>query len=144
MSVPFQPAAYHTVSPYLLVADAAKMIDFMVRVFNGTEIERHPRPDGSVGHAEVKIGDSVVMMGGVSGDEWKPMPASLYVYVPDVDAAYKRALDAGATSAMEPAVQFYGDKMGGVTDPAGNLWWIATRTEDITREEIARRARSNV
>jgi PhnB protein len=139
----FQPAEYHTVSPYLLVADAACLIDFMQKAFDATVVERHQRGDGSVGHAEVKIGDSIVMMGGVQG-EWKPMKASLYVYVADVDATYARALEHGATSVMAPSQQFYGDKMGGITDPAGNLWWIATRTEEITRDEIARRARANI
>lgn len=139
----FQPAEYHTVSPYLLVADAAGLIDFMQKAFDATVVERHQRGDGSVGHAEVKIGDSIVMMGGVQG-EWKPMKASLYVYVADVDATYARALEHGATSVMAPSQQFYGDKMGGITDPAGNLWWIATRTEEITRDEIARRARANI
>ena len=129
----FQPADYHTVSPYLLVADPVKLIDFMQTVFEATEMERHSRPDGSIAHAEVKIGDSIVMMGGVSGDEWKPMAGSLYVYVPDVDATYKRALKAGATSVMEPSLQFYGDKMGGIKDPADNLWWIATQITERAR-----------
>jgi PhnB protein len=139
----YQPAEYNTVSPYLMVSDAAKLIDFMIRVFDGEEIERHSRPDGSVGHAEVKIGDTIVMLGGVSGD-WKPMPGSLYVYVPDADATYARALEHGAEPVMPPSQQFYGDKMGGITDPFGNLWWIATRTEEITREEIMRRSKANV
>jgi PhnB protein len=143
MSVPFQPAKYHTVSPYLLVADAAGLIDFLKTVFDATVVQRHERGDGSVGHAEVKIGDTIVMMGGVQ-HEWKPMAASLYIYVADVDAAYARALKHGATSVMAPSQQFYGDKMGGITDPGGNLWWIATRTEEITRDEIARRARDNI
>jgi len=86
----YQPSEYHTVSPYLLVTDAAGLIDFLAKVFDATEVERHARADGSVGHAEVKIGDTIVMMGGVQGD-WKPMQASLYVYVPNADATYARS-----------------------------------------------------
>ena len=93
----------------------------------------------TVGHAEVRIGDSMVMMGEAS-DAWKPMPSALYLYVADVDVAYRRALAAGGTSTMEPMDQFYGDRSGGVKDPAGNIWWIATRVENLSREELERRA----
>ena len=78
-------------------------------------------------------------MGEASG-EWKPMPSTLYLYVPDADATYQRALEAGATSVQEPEDQFYGDRHGGVKDPSGNLWWVATHIEDVSSEEIARRA----
>src|SRR5690606_6674014 len=90
-------------------------------------------------HAELKIGDSTVMIGDAC-DEYQPMPACMYLYVNDVDAVYKRALEAGATSHMEPANQFYGDRHGAVKDPAGNLWSIATHVEDVPPEELARRA----
>jgi PhnB protein len=96
-------------------------------------------PDGTIMHAEVKIGDSIVMMGEARGD-CKPMPGSLYVYVNDADATYRRALQAGATSMMEPGDQFYGDRTAGVKDPSGNQWTIATHREDVPPEELRRRA----
>ncbi|HVX11809.1 MAG TPA: VOC family protein [Pirellulales bacterium] len=133
------PAGYHTVTPYLVVRGVDRLIDFLKQAFGAVEIHRMSRPDGSVGHAEMKIGDSPIMMGEPMGDQ-PPMPAVLYVYLDDMDTVYCRALDAGATSISEPADQFYGDRHGGVKDPCGNLWWIATHIEDVSPEEIARRA----
>lgn len=132
------PDGYHTVTPYLKVEGVAELIDFLKRAFEAVETERLPGPDGKVGHAEVRIGDSVVMMG--EAGDGNPMPAMIYLYVSDTDAAYKRALEAGATSLMEPADQFYGDRNGGVQDPFGNIWWVATRKEDVSAEELRRRA----
>jgi PhnB protein len=103
------PDGYHTVTPYLIVEGVAELIDFLKQAFDAVEKERLPGPDGKVGHAEVRIGDSVVMMG-EAGGEWKPVPGAMYLYVNDTDATYKRALEAGATSLMEPADQFYGDR----------------------------------
>ena len=100
-----------------------------------------PRPDGTIMHAEVRIGDSRVMMGEPMGS-CQPMFGSLYLYVHDVDAVYKRALQAGATSTSEPADQFYGDRSASIKDPVGNQWWIATHKEDVPPEEIARRAKA--
>jgi PhnB protein len=97
------------------------------------------RPDGSIGHAEVRIGDSMVMLG-QARDEWKARPGTLYLYVPDVDATYRRALAAGGASLREPTTQVYGDRSGGVEDPVGNQWWMATHVEDVSPEEIDRRA----
>ena len=133
------PDGYQAVIPYLVVQDVAGLVDFLVRVFDGKEGHRSMRPDGTIMHTEVRIGDSVVMMGGAN-DQWKPMPSSLYVYVPDTDAAYRRAIAAGATSLMEPADQFYGDRNAGVKDPAGNFWWIGTHIEDVPPEELEKRA----
>ena len=133
------PDGYHTVTPYLIVEGVAGLIDFLKQAFDAVETERMPGPDGKVGHGEVRIGDSVVMMGEASGD-WKPMPGSIYLYVNDTDATYKRALDAGATSVMEPADQFYGDRNAGVKDASGNMWWIATRKENVSPEELRKRA----
>lgn len=141
MSVKPIPDGYHAVTPYLVVQGAAKLIDFLKHAFEAQEIERLTRPDGAIGHAEVKIGDSIVMMG-EAGGEWTPMPGSLYLYVNDADATYKRALQAGATSTMEPTDQFYGDRSAGVKDPVGNQWWIATHKEDLSREELAKRAQA--
>jgi uncharacterized glyoxalase superfamily protein PhnB len=99
-------------------------------------------PEGDVRHAEIQIGDSRVMLGEAS-DQWKPMPAMLYVYVEDTDAVYRRAIAAGGQSLREPTTEFYGDRSAGVQDPAGNLWWIATHVEDVSPEELTRRAEAN-
>lgn len=133
------PEGYHTVTPYLVVSGAAKLIDFLKQAFDAKEIHRMARPDGTVMHGEVKIGDSLVMMGEPM-DESRPMPAMLYVYVEDADTAYRRALEAGATSVEEPADRFWGDRSAGVKDPLGNHWWVATHIEDVPPEEIAQRA----
>lgn len=117
----------------------AGLIDFLKQAFEAKETERHSRPDGTIMHAEVKIGDSVIMMGEPMGD-FKPMPGSIYLYVKDTDATYRKAIQAGAVSIMEPADQFYGDRSAGVKDPLGNFWWIATHIEDVPPEELARRA----
>lgn len=138
-AVSYIPAGYHTVTPYLIVKGAATLVDFLKKVFDGQEIERMTRPDGTIAHAEVRIGDSVVMLGEPSG-EWKPMPATLNVYVKDADATYAKALQAGARSLREPTDQFYGDRQSGVTDPVGNCWWIATHVEDVSPDEMKRRA----
>ncbi len=132
------PDGYHTVTPYLVVPGAATLIDFLKLAFDATETYRHARPDGTVQHAEVRIGDSVVMMGEPE-DPSKAMPATLCLYVEDADAAYRRAIEAGAASLREPATQFYGDRTGGVLDPCGNQWWVATHVEDVSPEEIERR-----
>jgi PhnB protein len=110
----------------VIVQGADRVIEFLKQAFEAKEVERMSMPDGSIMHAEVRAGDSTVMLGEASG-QWGPMPASLYMYVPDVDAVYQRVLKAGATSVMEPADQFYGDRNAGVKDSAGNLWWIASR-----------------
>jgi PhnB protein len=133
------PEGYHTVTPYLVVEGAAKLIDFLKQAFDAEETFRMPMPDGSIMHAEVKIGDSMVMMGEAS-DKWKAMPCAIYLYVNDADAVYRRALKAGATSTMESSDQFYGDRQGGVKDPSGNTWWIATHKEDVSSEELKKRA----
>ena len=133
------PEGFHTVTPYLVVQGVPRLVDFLKGAFDAQEIMRMPRPDGTIMHAEVRIGDSVVMMGEAMGD-FKPMPGSLYLYVADTDDTYQRALQAGATSTMEPADQFWGDRHAGVVDPVGNHWWIATHTEDVPPEELAKRA----
>jgi PhnB protein len=139
MAVKPIPDGYHTVTPYLTVQGVSKLIDFLKQAFEAREIERMTQPDGTIMHAEVRIGDSVVMMG-EARDQWKPVPGAIYLYVNDTDAVYKRALRAGATSLMEPADQFYGDRSAGVKDPSGNYWWIATHQEDVPPEELKRRA----
>ena len=132
------PEGYHTITPYLVVPDAARQIEFLKHAFGGIETFRHMRPDGAIGHVEMRIGDSMVMLG-EAGGEWKPTPCSIYVYVEDVDAVYKRAVQAGGKSQSEPKNQIYGDRNCGVVDPAGNSWWIATHVEDVSAEEMTRR-----
>ena len=132
------PERYHSVTPYLVVEGVPKLLEFLKDTFNSTELERVPRPDGTISHAEVRIGDSVVMMGEANAQS-KPMPTMLYVYVEDVDAVYKRALQAGAKPVRELKDEFYGDRAGGVADPMGNQWWIATHKEDVSPEELRRR-----
>ena len=119
------PAGYHAVTPYLIVRDVEGVIDFLKKTFDAEEVMRSSNPEGDIRHAEVRIGDSVVMMGGAS-DEWQAMPAALYVYVADVDASYRRALEAGGTSLGEPDDKDYGDRNAGVRDASGNCWWIST------------------
>jgi uncharacterized glyoxalase superfamily protein PhnB len=135
------PEGFHTLTPYLVVPGVARLIDFLKEAFNAEELHRSARPDGTIMHAQVKVGDSMLMMGEPAG-EWKAMPASLYMYVPDVDAIYRRAIGAGGKSLSEPADQFYGDRHAGLTDPSGNMWWIATHKEDVAPDELERRAQA--
>ena len=139
MTVKAIPDGYHTVTPYLMVQGAGQLIDFLKLAFDAQETERITAPDGAIAHAEVRIGDSIVMMSDAGGER-APMPSGLYLYVNDTDAVYKSALRAGATSIMEPMDQFYGDRSAGVKDPSGNQWWIATHKEDVSPEELKRRA----
>jgi len=133
------PDGFHSVTPNLVVHGTDKVLNFLKQAFDAKQIHNMTRPDGTIMHAEVKIGDSVVMMGEAMGN-CQPMPSSLYLYVPDADAVYKRALQAGATSTMEIGNQFWGDRVGGVKDPAGNQWMIATHTEDVPPDEMRKRA----
>src|SRR5262245_58122773 len=127
----YPPEGYHTITPYLVVKGVPSLIKFLKSTFDATEKELLAQEDVPIRHAEVRIGDSVVMMGETS-DQSPAFPAMLYVYVKDTDATYKRALQAGATSLMEPADQFYGDRNAGVKDPTGSSWYIATRKEDLS------------
>jgi uncharacterized glyoxalase superfamily protein PhnB len=135
------PDGYHSVTPYLFAAGADRLLDFVKKAFDAKEILRIPRPDGSVMHAEVQIGDSRVMIGDPTGPaaEFGPMPSSIYLYVTDCDAVYQRALQAGGTSVKEVQdIPFNGERYGGVKDPTGNIWWIATHVKDVSLEESAR------
>lgn len=143
------PEGYHTVSPYLAVEDAARAIDYYAKAFGAKEVVRMNAPGGKIGHAELEIGDSRIMLsdpfpqastrppkeiGGTSG--------SVFLYVEDVDAVVKQATDAGATVTMEVADQFWGDRFGTITDPFGHVWSIATHVEDLSPEEIEERGRA--
>lgn len=129
------PEGYHSVTPYMMVEGAAKLIGFAKRTFNAEQTVLMNRPDGSVAHAELKIGDSVVMTADAT-NEFPAMPTQLYVYVDNVDATFKRALEAGATVVQEPKTQFYGDRNASVRDPMGNIWGIATHVEEVSPEEM--------
>ncbi len=133
--VPYKPEGYQSVIPYIHANGAAKLIAFMKEVFAAQEIAIYMRPDGTVGHAALRIGDSVVELAD-GGEAWPTMPCAMQVYVPDTDAAYYRALKAGASSLQEPADQFYGDRIASVRDICGNNWYIATQKEVISKEEI--------
>jgi PhnB protein len=115
----------------------------MKAAFDAQEIFRMPMPDGSIGHAEMRIGNSMIMLG-EARDQFKAMPTTLNLYLEDVDAAYARALAAGATAVSEPKNQFYGDRSGGVRDMCGNHWYVATHIEDVSEEEIKRRMEAAV
>ena len=138
MAVKSIPDGYHTITPYLTVADAVAQIDFLKRAFGAEEKYRHNDEKGRVSHAEVRVGDSMVMIG-QARDEWTPRQATFYLYVADVDAVYKQAVAAGAKSLREPRNEAYGDRSGGVEDSQGNQWWIGTHVEDVSAEEIQRR-----
>lgn len=132
------PKGYHTVTPYLTVSGAGNVIDFMKKAFGAKELFRFPGPNGTVAHAEVQIGDSMIMIGDAN-PQVPPMPAKIHLYVEDCDRFYKQALAAGATSVREMQDQFYGDRNGAVKDSGGNEWWISTHVEDVSSEEMQRR-----
>lgn len=135
------PAGYHTVTPYLIVDGVARLLEFLSQAFGAKERIMLYRNDGSVMHAEVQIGDSVVMMGEPT-KEFGPMPSSIYLHVSDCDAVYRRALQAGSTSVREPKDERHaGERYGGVKDPSGNIWWVATHIEDLTPEEQVQRTK---
>lgn len=125
MSLDYVPEGQQAVAPYLIVPDAEAEASFLARVFEAERITKVGGGEGGV-HMELRIGDTVVMMG-QPPVEGAPQPANLHVYVPDVDEAYRRALDAGASPDDPPQAQSYGDRRGRFTDPAGHRWWIATR-----------------
>ena len=144
------PEGYHSVTPYLIVRGGADAIEFYQKAFGATELFRFPAPDGKIGHAEIKIGDSPIML----ADEFPEMgykgpqtiggsPVSIMIYVDDVDGIFNRAVAAGAT--VKEAVQdkFYGDRTGTVTDPFGHVWHIATHKEDVSIEEMQERMKTH-
>ena len=144
MAVAPIPPGYASVTPYLIVRGAAKAIDFYQRAFGAVELFRLDGPDGTLAHAEIKIGNSPVML--ADGTSGYPDPLTLggssvsfMVYVPDVDAAFARAIAAGATAKRPVADQFYGDRTGTLADPFGHVWSLATHVEDVAPEEMDRR-----
>jgi PhnB protein len=149
MSVKPIPEGYRTITPYLAVDDAAKAIEYYEKAFGAKERGRMEAPGGKIGHAELEIGDSLVMVSDALPQFTTRPPTelggtsvSIFMYVEDVDAVVQQAVDAGGTVTMEVADQFWGDRFGNVQDPFGHLWSIATRVEDVPPEEMAERARA--
>jgi PhnB protein len=143
------PEGYHTLTPYLAVENAAEAIEFYERAFGAKESFRMPGPGDTIGHAELEIGDSRVMLSDPFPQSSVRPPkelggpsASVFMYVEDVDAVVKQAVDAGATVTMEVEDMFWGDRFGTVSDPFGHVWSIATHVEDVSPEEIAERGKA--
>lgn len=141
------PKGYHSVTPSLFVAGAAKAIEFYKEALGAEELMRFPGPDGAIMHAELKIGDSIIMladempdMGGRGPKSIGGTPVSFFVYGENVDAAWKRAVDAGARELVPLADQFWGDRTGCLEDPFGHQWWLAQHLRDLTPEELRRNA----
>ena len=132
------PNDHQSVVPYPIIKGVPALIEFLKATFDAEEVHRMKQDDGAVMHAQVKVGDTTMMMG-EAGESYDPRPISLYVYVEDVDRTYQRALKAGAVSVAEPSDQFYGDRTGSVKDPVGNIWWIASRREDLSSEALQKR-----
>ena len=141
------PEGYHSVTPYLIIKGASDAIEFYKKAFGATELFRMAQPDGRVGHAEIRIGDSTIML----ADEFPEMghkspktlggsPVSMLIYVEDVDAVFAQAIAAGAKEDRPVEDKFYGDRGGSLIDPFGHIWHIATHTEDLTPEEMQKRA----
>ncbi|MCY1074024.1 VOC family protein [Archangium lansingense] len=128
MNRPYKPEGYASVSVYVMANGAQRVIDFLKKTFDATELRRYDNPDGSIMHAEVRIDDTVVMLAD-GGGSFPAFPVWLHVYVPDVDATYRRALAAGGVSVQEPQQKGDPDRRGGVKDPSGNTWWISTQME---------------
>lgn len=142
------PDGYHNVTPYLIVDGAAQALEFYQRAFGATELMRMPTPNGKIGHAEMRIGDSPIMLADEMPEMGYRSPrslggagVSLMVYVEDVDRIFKQALDAGAKELHPVRDQFYGDRSGTLQDPFGHVWTIGTHVEDVTPEELERRAK---
>jgi PhnB protein len=148
--VPFIPQGYNSITPYLVIKGAARAIEYYKNVFGATEAFRMEAPDGKIGHAELKIGNSHIMLadenpsmgqGYTSATSIGSSPVSLYVYVPDVDQVVERAVAGGAKILKPVQDQFYGDRSGFLQDPFGHLWGIATHVEDVAPQELEERAK---
>jgi PhnB protein len=143
------PDGYHTATPYLIIRGAGDAIEFYKKAFGATELFRFPTPDGKIGHAEIKIGDSPIML----ADEYPEMgykgpptlggsPVSIMIYVENVDTIFNQAVAAGATVKEAVSDKYYGDRLGTVTDPFGHVWHISTHKEDVPLEEMQKRAKA--
>jgi uncharacterized glyoxalase superfamily protein PhnB len=132
------PEGYGTVTPWIISRDTSSLIDFVKAAFGAEELARIPGPHGGIGHAEVRIGNSVVMMFDAR-ESWPDTPGFLRLYVEDGDATYRRALEAGATPVTDMTDLFFGDHVGRVRDPLGNIWWIQARVAEVDPAEVAQR-----
>ena len=140
------PPGYHTVTPYLVVSDGSGALEYYTKAFDAKEVNRMAGPGGKIMHAEFKIGDSIIMLAEEVGPNRSPQslggsPVSIFLYVEDVDAVFKKAVDAGAKADMPPQDMFWGDRFGKLTDPYGHLWGLATHIEDVAPQEMDQRAR---
>jgi PhnB protein len=142
------PKGYHSVTPYLVVNDAARAIDFYKRAFGAQEKMRMDGPGGKIGHAELKIGDSIIMLSDEMPGSGMRSPrspggtaAGVFLYVENVDSIFKQAVSAGAKADAQPSDMFWGDRFGKLTDPFGHQWSVATHKEDIAPDEMAKRAK---
>ncbi|MEV4175556.1 MULTISPECIES: VOC family protein [unclassified Nonomuraea] len=138
MTVKPIPEGYTTVTPWIISPDTDGIIRYLETAFDAVELGRVTDADGRIGHAEVRIGDAIVMLFD-SAPGWPPTPAFLRLYVPDADATHRRAVAAGGTSITDVTHLYWGDRVGRVRDPFGNLWWIQTRVEEVSEEELGRR-----
>jgi PhnB protein len=143
------PAGHHTVTPYLAINDGARALEFYKKAFGATEKYKLMMPDGRLGHAEIRLGDSLIMLadefpefGGKSPQTLGGSPVSIHLYVEDVDAFFQRALAAGAKERKPVKDQFYGDRSGQLEDPFGHLWWVATHKEDVAPDEMQKRVQA--
>jgi PhnB protein len=143
------PDGHHTVAPYLAIKNAVGALEFYKKAFGATETYKLIVPDGRLGHAELRLGDSLIMLsdefpefGGKAPEALGGSPVSIHLYVEDVDAFVKRAVAAGAREVKPVADQFYGDRSGQLEDPYGHLWWVATHKEDVAPEEMQKRVRA--
>ena len=129
------PEGYHSVTPYIMAKDADATIEFLKKTFDATEKEIIRTPEGKVGHGELRIGDSIIMISEAS-DQHPFHPSMLYIYVPNVDETYKRGIAAGGESMREPTDEFYGDRSAGMKDASGNQWWMATHQRKLSEQEL--------
>ena len=149
MAVKPTPDGYHSVTPYLIIDGAGEGIEFYKKAFGAKELFRFPTPDGKIGHAEIKIGDSPIMLADAYPDmgyndpqSLGGSPVSLMIYVEDVDAVFNAAVQAGATVKEAVSDKFYGDRLGSLIDPFGHVWHVSTHKEDVSPEEMEKRAKA--
>ena len=133
------PDGYTAITPYLIVENAAGFLDFLAQAFGAVERRRIPMPQGGIGHAEAEINGAVLMLADAFPPDFPANNTLIHLYVTDVDSAYARAVDAGATTISEPADEFYGDRIARVADPYGNQWFIASHVEDVDTDELMKR-----
>ncbi|NUR97750.1 MAG: VOC family protein [Kribbellaceae bacterium] len=134
------PQGYTTVAPWVVTDDSGAFLDFVTAAFDGEELARVPTEDGKIGHAEIRVGDTVVL-GFDRHDDWPVMPSLLRVWVPDADAAFERAVAAGARVVTELMDNAFGQRGGRVRDPFGNIWWVTSHVEDVPEDEMWQRMR---